>query len=217
MKRHVYKPPKGTYSAIFAVMGGLFATLAVFVAIPLSQKLNDMFQKSPAYAPEEMTVEPPDTTIEEQAPPPEEEPEPEPEDMVEEASDLDLGLEVADLATGGGGGFLMEIPKFAMKGGDDSFGGGDLDAPPTPVNKLQPTYPSSLLSKGVGGRVIVNCEVDESGKVVSTRIKQSSGYGELDKAAINAVNKWKFKPGTKGGKKVKATCNVPFNFEVKKN
>jgi protein TonB len=216
VKRHVYKPPKGTFSAIFAVMGGLFATLAVFVAIPLSQKLNDMFQKSPAYAPDDMTVEPPDNLIEEQAPPPEEEPEPEPEDMVEESSDLDLGLEVADLASGTGGGFLMEIPKFAMKGAEDAFGG-DLDSPPTPVNKLPPTYPSSLLGKGIGGRVLVTCSVDASGRVTGTSIKQSSGHPELDKAAVNAVNKWKFKPATKGGRKVKATCVVPFNFEVKKN
>ncbi len=216
MKRHVYKPPKGTYSAIFAIMGGLFATLAVFVAIPLSQKLNDMFQKSPTYAPDEITVEPPDTTIEEQAPPPEDEPEPEPEEMVEESNDLDLGIDLGDLTAGTGGGFLMEIPKFAMKGGEDAFGG-DLDSPPTPVNKLPPTYPSSLLSKGIGGRVLVTCSVDETGRVIGTSIKQSSGHPDLDKAAINAVNKWKFKPATKGGRKIKATCVVPFNFEVKKN
>jgi protein TonB len=216
VKRHVYKPPKGTYSAIFAIMGGMFATLAVFVAIPLSQKLNDMFQKSPTYAPDDITVEPPDTTIEEQAPPPEEEPEPEPEEMVEESTDLDLGIDLGDLTTGTGGGFLMEIPKFAMKGGDDVFGG-DLDSPPTPVNKLPPTYPSSLLSKGIGGRVLVTCTVDADGRVTGTSIKQSSGHPDLDKAAVNAVNKWKFKPATKGGRKIKATCEVPFNFEVKKN
>jgi protein TonB len=216
VKRHVYKPPKGTYSAIFAIMGGMFATLAVFVAIPLSQKLNDMFQKSPTYAPDDITVEPPDTTIDEQAPPPEDEPEPEPEEMVEESTDLDLGIDLGDLTTGTGGGFLMEIPKFAMKGGDDVFGG-DLDSPPTPVNKLPPTYPSSLLSKGIGGRVLVTCTVDAEGRVTGTSIKQSSGHPDLDKAAVNAVNKWKFKPATKGGRKIKATCVVPFNFEVKKN
>lgn len=216
MKRHVYKPPKGTFSAIFAIMGGIFATLVVFVAIPLSQKLNDMFQETPDYAPDDITVEPPDTSIEEQAPPPEEEPEPEPEEMVEQSTDLDLGIDLGDLTSGTGGGFLMEIPKFAMKGGDDVMGG-DLDAPPTPVNKLPPTYPSSLLSKGVGGRVLVTCMVDAEGRVTGTSIKQSSGHPDLDKAAINAVNKWKFKPATKGGRKVKASCIVPFNFEVKKN
>jgi protein TonB len=110
----------------------------------------------------------------------------------------------------------MEIPKFALKGGDEVLGG-DLDAPPVPVNKLPPVYPSALLGKGIGGRVSVSCTVDASGRVVATSIKQSSGHPELDNAALGAVQKWKFKPATKGGRKIKATCVVPFNFEAKKN
>jgi|694.fasta_scaffold06370_7 protein TonB len=217
MARHLYKPPKGTLSAVFAIIGGIIATVAVFVAIPLSQKLNDILQSS-APPPPELTVEPPEETSFEAEPPPEEqEEEPEPEEMVEEASDLDLGLEIADLGTGTGGGFIMEIPKFGMKGGDDPFGGGEMDSAPVPTRKTPPVYPSSLLGKGIGGRVLVTCVVDASGKVVSTAIKQSSGHPDLDKAAINAVNKWAFRPGTKGGKKVKSTCVVPFTFEVKKN
>jgi protein TonB len=201
---------------VISVLGGLLATIGVFVAIPLTQKLTAILDGSSA-PPPEVTIEPPeDQSFEMDEPPEEPEPEPEPEEMVEESTDLDLGIDLGDLTAGTGGGFLMEIPKFAMKGADDMFGG-DLDSPPTPVNKLPPTYPSSLLSKGIGGRVLVNCSVDDTGRVTGTSIKQSSGHPELDKAAINAVNKWKFKPATKGGRKVKATCVVPFNFEVKRN
>jgi protein TonB len=59
--------------------------------------------------------------------------------------------------------------------------------------------------------------VDEEGRITGTSIKQSSGHPDLDKAAINAVNKWRFKPAVRGGRKVRASCVVPFNFEVKKN
>lgn len=216
MARHVYKPPKGTFSAVLAILGGVLATLAIFVAIPLSQKLNDIFQSS-SPPPPELAVEPPEEQeFQNDEPPEEPEPEPETEPMAEESTDLDLGIDLGDLTAGTGGGFVMEIPKFAMKSGDDPFGGG-LDAPPSPVNKLPPTYPSSLLKKGIGGRVLVTCEVDESGNVTRASIKQSSGREELDQAALNAVNKWKFKPATKSGRKIKATCTVPFNFEVRKN
>lgn len=216
MSRHVYRPPRGKFSGVFAVIGGLLATIGVFIAIPLTQKLTDIFDSASA-PPPELSVEPPEEqSFEVDEPPEEPEEEPEPEEMVEEASDLDLGIDLGDLTSGTGGGFVMEIPKFAMKGGDDAFGGGDMDSPPVPVNKLPPTYPSSLLGKGIGGRVLVSCTVDENGSVVSTSIKQSSGHPDLDKAAINAVNKWKFKPGTKGGRKVRSVCVVPFNFEVKK-
>ncbi len=145
-----------------------------------------------------------------------------PESTSDDSSDVDIGIDIGDLAaTSGTGGFVMDIPRFGRRGGggsegEDSLLGGDLDSPPTPTNKLPPTYPSSLLSKGLGGRVLITCSIDESGQVTGTSIKQSSGHPELDKAAINAVNKWKFKPASKGGRKVKATCVVPFNFEVKK-
>lgn len=198
------------------MFGGFLATVAVFIAIPLTQKLTAILDGS-STPPPEMSVEPPeDQSFDMDEPPEEPEQEPEPEEMVEESTDLDLGIDLGDLTAGTGGGFLMEIPKFAMKGGDDAFGG-DLDSPPTPINKLPPTYPSSLLSKGIGGRVLVSCSIDVDGRVTTASIKQSSGHPDLDKAAISAVNKWKFKPAIKGGRKVKATCIVPFNFEVKKN
>lgn len=172
-------------------------------------------------------------------PPAEEAPEPEPTEEIEEsteiaeadapeevaddsAEDLDLGLDAGDLASGGTGSFTVSVPRVGGRRGGGGGGGGsllgeDMDSPPTPVSKIQPSYPASLLSKGIGGRVLVNCSVDETGKVVSTSIKKSSGNTELDKAAINAVTKWKFKPAQKAGRNMRATCVVPFNFEVKKN
>jgi protein TonB len=210
MSRHVYRPPRGKFTGIFAVIGGVIATVAVFIAIPLSQKLSQMLDKQ-SPEPPELTVEAPDDIDFETDEPPEEvEEEPEPEEM------LDLGIDLGDLTSGTGGGFVMEIPSFSMKGGDDAFGG-DLDAPPQPTSKIPPTYPSSLLSKGIGGRVLISCTIDATGKVIGTTIKSSSGHPDLDKAAINAVNRWKFKPGTKGGKPVKSVAVVPFNFEVKKS
>ena len=143
-----------------------------------------------------------------------------PESTSEESSEVDLGIDIGDLVSSSGSGFSMEIPRFSRGGGggdgDDSLMGGGMDSPPSPVSKTQPAYPGSLLKKGIGGKVLVTCVVDDSGRVVSTSIKMSSGHPDLDKAAINAVNKWKFKPGMKAGKSIKATCVVPFNFEVKK-
>jgi protein TonB len=217
LPRHVYRPPRGSKSGIFAILGGMIATLVVFVAIPLSQKLADQFSP-PMAEPEELSIAPPEAELVSlDEPPPEAEDDPPPPEPLDEPTDIDTGLDLSDLPLGtGGGGFVMEIPKFAMKG-DDAFGGGDLDSGPVPTSKFPPSYPASLLSKGIGGKVLVACEIDESGRLVSSKIRQSSGQAELDKAALSAVAKWKFKPGTKSGRKVRASCVVPFNFEVKKN
>lgn len=216
IQRHVYRPPRGKMSGVYAILGGVIATIVVFVAIPLSQKLAD-FTAKPYEEPEEISIAPPEAELadlDEPPPPPEEEPPP-PEPL-EEPTDMDMGLDLSDLPLGtGGGGFVMNIPKFAMKG-DDAFGG-DLDGPPVPTSKFPPSYPSSLLSKGIGGKVLISCEIDAGGKIISSKVRQSSGHPELDKAALSAVSRWKFKPGTKGGRKVRSSCVVPFNFEVKKN
>lgn len=202
-------------TGIFAILGGVVATVAVFVAIPLSQKLAEQFSP-PSAPPPEITIDPPQDFAVELEEPPEEPDEPPPEEPLEEPTNLDLGMDLGDLSVGTGGAFVVEIPKFAMAGGDDPFGGGMMDSPPQPISKSEPVYPSRLLSKGIGGKVVVAVVVDNSGKVTSARVRTSSGSRDLDDAALKAVRKWKFQPAVRGGKKVKATALVPFNFEVKR-
>lgn len=212
---HVYRPPRGSYTRVFAFIGGIMATVAVFVAIPLSQKLVEQFSQDVA-PPPEIAIDPPDDFITDIEEPPEEPDEPPPDEPLEEPANLDLGMDLGDLTVGAGGAFVVEIPKFALKGGDDPFGSGDLDSPPQPVSKSQPIYPSRLLSKGIGGKVIVAATVDSNGRVTGARVRTSSGNRDLDNAALKAVRKWRFRPAVSGGKKVSATALVPFNFEVKR-
>ena len=214
-KLHVYRPPRGRYSAAFAILGGIIATVAVFVAIPLSQKLAESLDPAVVEMPETV-IEPPDDFSVEIEAPPEEIDDPPPDEPLEEPANLDLGLDLGDLAVGTGGGFVVEIPKFAMRGGDDAFGTGDLDSPPQPVAKSQPVYPSKLLSKGIGGRVVVEVVVDATGKIAGAKVRNSSGNRDLDEAALKAVRKWRFRPAVRGGKKARATALVPFDFEVKR-
>lgn len=163
-------------------------------------------------------TEPEETDIKEESSEPEITPT---ADMASDSSELDLNIDIGDLAEGTGGGFVVNVPRFGTRGGKggagDGLGSDEADAPPMPISKLPPSYPSALLSKGVGGRVMISCVIDASGHVVGSTIKQSSGYSELDKAALSAVARWKFKPAVKDGRSIKSTCSVPFNFEVKKN
>lgn len=215
-QRHVYRPPRGRYSGIFAIIGGVIATLAVFIAIPLSQKLADMASPPTVAMPEPPPPPPPATLDLIEDPPPDDPIEDPPEPPPESAPNLDMALDIGDLTLGPGGGFAMTVPVFAMNGGDDPFGSDDMQTPPQPYVKTQPVYPSNLLSKGVGGKVEIACVIDAGGAVSSTKVRKSSGNSSLDQAALKAVRKWKFKPAVRGGKKVKATCVVPFNFEIKR-
>jgi len=216
MKRHVYNPPRGTGSRIFAFLAGLAATAGVFVAIPLSQRLSDIFQAAPDFVPEDVSVDPPEfQEFDVEEPPPEEQEAP-PEEFLEEPANLDLGLEVADLPTGTGGGFVLDFTGFDVAGAVGEMMESAMDSPPQPAAKFPPSYPPSALRSKKEGKVMIACVIDPKGKIVSTSIRKSSGHPELDNAALAAVRRWKFKPGTKGGKKVDSTCLVPFTFRIKK-
>jgi protein TonB len=173
---------------------------------------------------------PPPPSPEEQKPEPEEYDEPLDPIEIPEDTEVspdepvnDLGLDLGEMAMGegAGGGFIMDVPRFGRRGRagaseeDDLMGGGDTAEPPVPTFKIQPTYPSALLRKKIGGKVVVAATVDSSGAVTKVSVKQSSGQAELDKAVITAVQKWKFKPGSRDGKPVQSNCLIPYTFEVK--
>jgi len=216
MARHTYKPPTGKSGRYVSIAIGLLATLGVFVVIPLSQKLNDIFQPPPAAEEQNLTVETPqfdNTDITE--PPPEPQKEEEIEEMVEETDAPDLGFDASDLSVGGGGPMIMDMSKFSVKDAADDMMGEGMDSPPQATAKFPPQYPSSLLRQKITGRCIISCVIDAVGNVASTTVRNTSGHRELDQAALTALSRWKFKPATRGGRPVKGTILIPYNFEIK--
>ena len=60
-----------------------------------------------------------------------------------------------------------------------------------------PKYPSRVRSPGVTGIGVCIVSVDPaSGSVTGASMEQSTGDPTLDKSAVNAFRKWRFKPGT---------------------
>ena len=63
------------------------------------------------------------------------------------------------------------------------------------------------------GTVLLYVQVDPSGKAVNMRVLHSLGLG-LDERAMEAVKKWKFKPGVKDGKAVTVEAQIEVNFRL---
>jgi len=55
--------------------------------------------------------------------------------------------------------------------------------------------------------------VDENGVPQEIKVVRSLGLG-LDQKAIEAVQKWRFKPGLKDGKPVPVSANIEVNFRL---
>lgn len=77
---------------------------------------------------------------------------------------------------------------------------------------LQPAYPETALPTRESGAVLVSAKVRDDGTVRSVRLAQSSGFNDLDNAAVNAVNGWKFVPATKDGNPVEDWATVQIVF-----
>lgn len=80
---------------------------------------------------------------------------------------------------------------------------------------LEGVYPPVLRDAGIGGTVHVWFFLDETGRVVKTQVDRSSGYSDLDAAALRVANRMEFSPAENRDRRVPVWVSVPITFEVK--
>ena len=78
-----------------------------------------------------------------------------------------------------------------------------------------PPYPSTARRRGWEGEVLLLVEVSAKGKVGKITVKSSSGYQILDRAARNAIYRWKFQAAQRNGRAVAGKVMVPIRFSIK--
>jgi len=85
-----------------------------------------------------------------------------------------------------------------------------------PVASLNPPpeYPRAARRHGYEGRVTVRATVGVDGVPRDVTVASPSGHACLDKAAVDAVKRWRFEPARRGGAAVEGTVDVPFRFEL---
>ena len=88
-----------------------------------------------------------------------------------------------------------------------------LDQQPVARFQARPQYPFEMRRAGIAGEVVVDFIVDNNGDVQNAFSMRSS-QREFENAAIQAVSKWKFKPGRKGGRNVNTHMQVPIVFTL---
>lgn len=113
---------------------------------------------------------------------------------------------------------IVSIPKTSATraigaGMKDLFDLKNLDEQPTPRFQSKPVYPFEMRRAGITGQVIVGFIVDSKGNVREAYAVRSS-HREFEQAAIQAVSKWRFRPGKKGGRAVNTRMQVPIVFNI---
>ncbi|WP_303635944.1 MULTISPECIES: energy transducer TonB [Stenotrophomonas] len=89
------------------------------------------------------------------------------------------------------------------------------NAQPMPIagQSPPPAYPAAALRRGEAGSVVVRVEVDATGYPNNVTVIQRSGSRELDRAATDAVRRWRFSPAVSNGQPVPGSIEVPFDFK----
>jgi TonB family protein len=85
------------------------------------------------------------------------------------------------------------------------------DTAPFAVSTVTPAYPERLILAGVEGSAWVRCWIDQTGGIHHVTAHEAS-LPEFGDAAIAAVKKWSFAPGTRNGQPMGAWVGIPFNF-----
>ncbi len=118
-------------------------------------------------------------------------------------------------------GLLLTISPLllACRAGD----GGDQDGnaprrgfePPVVTNPEAPVvYPEDLYEDQVEGLVHLHLFINEDGTIVpeSTRVEESSGFAQLDSAALQSVDLLRFAPAQRDGVPVATAFVQPVHF-----
>jgi protein TonB len=105
---------------------------------------------------------------------------------------------------------LISVPSLSLA--DDTIYT-KVDENPVPLKTPPPRYPDSLRREGVAGVVAVTVVIDEKGAIISSVVAKSS-HPDFDKPALDAIAKWKFKPGKKDGTPVKVKATLPLRFNL---
>lgn len=165
---------------------------------------------------------PPPQELKEDLPPPPNEP---PQEAKPQAP-VTIGISMS--STTNGGGFAAPVgnslygsaPKVAPKPEDvhSYTSPAGRYVPPYKVAELpvvlaevKAEYPAEARKLGLEGQVVLRVTVDSTGKVSSARVIKGIGHG-FDESALEAMRRFKFKPGTEAGEAIITEITYTMTF-----
>jgi protein TonB len=80
--------------------------------------------------------------------------------------------------------------------------------------KFKAEYPKASLMNEEQGTVSMSFLVSPDGSVVESKLEKTSGFKNLDKAAIKSISACKFKPGTKDGAPAQTWTKVDYAWKL---
>jgi protein TonB len=216
--RKVFQDEKTGAGLAVAVFFGVAFTALLFGFIPFAHRVNkpssavELVRASVVELPppQEEETRPPEQEAEK---PPEAAPEPQ---LAETPQQIPLNADL-EVAVGSGG----ALPGFgeiralaaAQEIQNETFDVTELEKRPEAVSQVAPVYPPELRKAKIEGSVTLVFVLSEEGRVEEPRVENSS-RPEFEKPALDAIRKWRFRPGEKDGQAVRTYIRVPMRFRA---
>ncbi len=113
-------------------------------------------------------------------------------------------------SAGPSGGVTPRMPNGQMNQGQPNQGAASF-MPPMVIFKVDPKYPQQARPYRISGASVLDVTVDANGIPFNIRVVRAAGYG-LDQQAVEAIRRWRFRPGSRNGTPVNSHVGVQVNF-----
>ena len=81
--------------------------------------------------------------------------------------------------------------------------------------QVRPSYPPSARRLGIQGTALLRVYVAADGQVTEVLVDQSAGHPDLDRAAVEAVRRWRFEPGRRSEEPIGMWVLLPVQFVLR--
>ena len=219
--RKVFTPPPLTGNLVLPLLAALVMTAFLYFVLPLTQLLSASGRSRLTLTRVDVSLPPPPPPPPKPPPPPEEKKEEQKPELREQPRPLTLSQIEMALNPGIGsamqGDFSLDFAR--MDAMPDTvaemriFELAEVDRTPEAIRTVDAQYPPRLWADRVGGSVIVEFVVDDAGAVRQAKLRRGAPYPEFNRAAIAAVEQFRFSPGLKDGLPVRVRMDREFEFK----
>lgn len=211
----IYRIDTGPVWSWRVVVFSLFITLLVFFSLPLIESLVKKSKRLVIRRVERIEIQKAPPRI----PPPIEKKKAPPKPKLNKARQrlammkLNAALELQP----GIGDFGLNFGLSAMPRADEFvFDIAEVDQAPKVIYQVPPVYPLAAKHRGIAGKVVIKFIVQVDGSVDGIQVESATPANLFEQSAINAVKKWRFKPGRRHNQPVATRVELPIEFKLER-
>ena len=82
-----------------------------------------------------------------------------------------------------------------------------------PLQRVEPVYPYRAQQAGIEGSVTLRFSVDADGRVQDVEVVEAKPKRQFERAAIQAINKWRYQPRPGATDKLVQVITLKFKLE----